>query len=169
MAGQSKPINATIVGDARDSARRIVRITASIAGNSDAKRARIHDLSETGLKLEIPGGDYLVGYLIVDLPYVGLVEARIVWNDASFHGVEFLQPISKAAVSASLLQSRPVPPIQGSKAAISELPLGDDPSLEQITALVVELEESKGLTGNRLLGFRKSPDGEIKALVLKSD
>ncbi|MHA7819596.1 MAG: PilZ domain-containing protein [Erythrobacter sp.] len=169
MAGQRKPINASIVEDARDSARRVVRITAKIASNSGAKRARIHDLSETGLKLEIPGGDYLVGILIVDLPYVGLVEARIVWNDASFYGVEFVQPISKAAVSASLLRSRPIPPTQGSKAAISELPLGDDPSLEQITALVVELEENKGVTGNRLLGFRRSPDGGIKALVLKSD
>lgn len=169
MAGQRKPLNATIIEDSRDSARRIVNIIAPVSRSSNETRARIHDLSETGLKLEVRDDVDKVETLIVELPYVGQVEARIIWADANFYGAEFLQPISKAAVSASLLRSKPVPPIQSNEAAIAEILLGNDPSLEHITALAVELEENQGKTGNRLLGFRKAPDGMIKALVLRSD
>jgi len=169
MSGQSRFLNATVFADGRGSRRFIVQLATSVEAALDRKRARIHDLSETGLKLEIPNGFGQVETLIVELPYLGLVEAKTIWSDGDFYGVEFLQPIKRAAVSASLLQSRPISPIPHDASDIAEMDLGSDPSIEQIIALAVELEGSKSSPGNQLVGFRKSPSGRIKALVLKAN
>lgn len=80
-----------------------------------------------------------------------------------------MQPYSKAAVDAFHSRSGTVPPVRNNAMAIEEIPLGEDPTVEQISAFASELKSNSGLTGNRLLGFRKASDGKIKALVLKSD
>ena len=172
MAGHRQPLNAQIIRDDRGSARHIVRFTASVSGSSNDRQSLVHDLSETGLKLENSSGVDLGETLIVELPYVGQVEARIVRTDPDnhkVHGAEFLTPIPKAAVSAALLRSRPTPPVDSSQAAIEEIPVGDDLSVGQITAFAQELEQSKGATGKRLLGFKQSSDGMINAIVQTND
>ena len=169
MARHRQPLNAQITRDARGSARYIVHFTTSVTGAPDDARTIVHDLSETGLRLENLNGIDLGETLIVDLPYVGQVEARIVRSDSNINGAEFLTPISKAAVSAALLRSRPIPPVESDQAVIEEIPVGKDPSIEQIAAFAQELEQTKGITGKRLLGFSRSAEGVINALVLKSD
>jgi len=169
MTGQNGSFSAIIVEDSRDHARCVVRIDGSIEGASDASRSIIHDLSETGLRLEIPRSGYLGEALIVDLPEIGQIEARIIWRDANFYGVEFLQPLSGTAISACKSISRSSPAVVSGTAPIEEVPVGDDPSIEDISALAAGIDANKGATGRRLLGFRRSEDGGILALVLKGD
>ncbi len=169
MAEHRRPLHAQIVLDARSSSRHIVRFSSSAVSASDETRVLIHDLSQTGLRLETFNGLDLGETLIVELPYVGQIEARIVRRDKSIRGAEFLTPISKAAVSAALLRSRPIPPVEGDDASVEEISLGKDPSIDEIVAFAQDIEENRGVTGDRLLGFKQAPDATLIALVLKSD
>lgn len=168
MARNSLPLEAQIFRDSRGSLRHIVRLNASV-GASDATRAIVHDLSETGLKLECLNPTTLGETIIVDLPFVGQIEARVVRREANICGAEFLTPVSKATVSAAILHSNPAPPAAKGEGEITEIPVGNDPSLQQIVEFAQELELNKGVTGNRLVGFSQSADGTINALVMKSD
>jgi hypothetical protein len=81
----------------------------------------IHDISSTGFLLET--GAKLKAYdrLEVDLPEAGSREAIVVWTSGRFFGCQFAKPISRAAVSASLLRS---PATDAAPAARVALPQG---------------------------------------------
>ena len=168
MARNSQRLEAQIVRYPRGSLRHIVRFNASVVG-SDETRAIVHDLSETGMKLECLNPIPLGETFIVDLPFLGQIEACVVRHEANICGVEFLTPLSKATVSAAILHSHPAPPAAKGEGEIVEIPVGNDPSLQQITEFAQELDLNKGVTGNRLVGFSQSADGTINALVMKSD
>lgn len=168
MAAHRQPLNAQLLFDERGAVRCKVRLTATVSSVHDEARALIHDLSETGLRLETASGFDLGETLIVELPFVGVVEAQVVRKDANSYGCQFVTPVSKATVNAALLRSRPLRPVPSKEADISELVVGVNPSLEQMAAWALEFEEVKGARGFQLLGFRKAGDGVISAMVLKN-
>lgn len=45
--------------------------------------------------------------LEIDLPQSGVTRAMVVWNSGAFFGCEFIEPLSKAGMSATLLRSLP--------------------------------------------------------------
>ncbi|MEN7538022.1 PilZ domain-containing protein [Aurantiacibacter flavus] len=163
------PLNAEVLLDQRGSARRTVRFATPVDSAADKTRARIHDLSESGLRLETAVGFDLGETLLVELPFVGETVARVVWNERNSYGCEFSAPVGKAAVSAALLRSRKSPSRKSSEGAIKEHDIGIDPSLEQIAAWTVEFGNAKDADeGYRLIGFRMSEEGIVKALVTKN-
>ncbi len=89
--------------DKRGAARHILRLDVQASSSQNATRAVIRDLSERGLLVETTA-DLAVGETIqVDLPEAGPSMARVVWTKGSLFGCEFVNPVSKAAVSAALL------------------------------------------------------------------
>jgi hypothetical protein len=97
----------------RSRARRTLFLEIAAAGGPGAGRTVIRNLSETGLLLETAEPLTLGENIAVDLPEAGVVQANVVWTRAPFFGCEFTAPVSRAAVSASLLKS-PIdePPVE---------------------------------------------------------
>lgn len=169
MQSHRTPLNAEVMRDERSSARRTVRFAAPIESVADQTPARVHDLSETGLRLETSAGFDIGETLLVELPFVGETVARVIWNEKNSYGCEFMAPVGKAAVSAALLRSRNSKSLKSSAETVKEHDIGTDPSLEQLAAWAVEFGKAEGGDdGYRLIGFRRSDEGIIKALVAKA-
>src|SRR5690606_21164828 len=64
----------------------------------------VHNLSETGVliesSIEVPAGSMLA----LDLPLIGVTEAKIEWASGSLFGCSFLKPIPTEAITAALLK-----------------------------------------------------------------
>lgn len=169
MGENARPLQAEIILDKRRSGRRTVKLATQLELPSAQAGALVHDLSGQGLRLEtaleLDEGETL----FVELPYVGAVEARIIWRDGNMCGCEFTTPISQAVVSAALLRSPIMEPRQGDETQIEEIAITVSPTLEQMTAWGVEFERTKGASGRQLLGFRQRSDGMIVAMVKKVD
>jgi hypothetical protein len=69
--------------------------------------AVIHQLSQTGFRMEA-GARVAPGELIqVLLPEAREVAARVIWSCGRHFGCEFQRPLSAAALSAAMLKARP--------------------------------------------------------------
>ena len=87
--------------------RRYLRRGLILGAGAGGEPVTVHDLSLTGALLEtsVP---MLVGAIFeIELPHAGGVEATVIWNSGEFYGCQFELPISPAALSAALLQSKP--------------------------------------------------------------
>ena len=76
------------------------------------RRVTIHDISESGCKLELRGAPLeLGGTAMLEVPGCpSKIAGRIVWNQGNVAGVEFERPLSKsAAVAFGLAQPEPEP------------------------------------------------------------
>lgn len=91
--------------DQRGAVRRTLQLETPVANDLSSWRVVINNLSETGMSFETSLGLALGDTLELGLPQAGAVEARVVWTDGDAFGCQFVQPISKAAVSAALLLS----------------------------------------------------------------
>lgn len=100
----------------------------------------IHDISNTGLLLET-GASLAEGQKFnVDLPEIGVTQAKVVWASARYFGCRFDAPVPKAAVSAALLRN--------------PIPLADPESEERAwEALGAHIEETKSATDPKELSF----------------
>lgn len=155
--------------DSRGAARRTIRLVVSAsAKHSGWSRATIQDLSETGLRIETSGGLTVGEAVLVELPLIGTVEARVVWKRQSTLGCEFVSPVSRAVVSAALLQGSVDTLDPGTESKVEELPVGTRPSVEEMMAWKTEFDQIKGLGGYQLLGFRQTDEGLIVALVTRT-
>jgi PilZ domain len=77
----------------------------SLADTRGAPRAVVLDLSRVGFLIHT-GHPLAVGDTIgVELPEAGLVEARVVWKRVTLYGCEFTVPVSRAAISATMLKA----------------------------------------------------------------
>jgi len=91
----------------KDDRRRYLRRGLILGAGAGGEPVTVHDLSLTGALLEtsVP---MLVGAIFeIELPHAGGVEATVIWNSGEFYGCQFELPISPAALSAALLQSKP--------------------------------------------------------------
>ena len=170
-----RPLQAEISQDIvpqtrRGAVRRTLRLVVSAsASQSGWTTASINDLSEAGLKIETAARLAADEVIVVDLPIMGSVEARVAWSQGSTFGCEFLSPISKAVVSAALLQGFAETSMPDVEPLIEELPVGKSPSIKEIMIWKSEFDQSKGARGYQLLGFRQTPEGHIVALVTRTN
>lgn len=93
----------------RGSARRALRLEVVTSSQRDAATALIHNLSERGLLIETAVALAIGETIHVDLPEAGTSKVRVVWTRGLFFGCEFVEPVSKASVSAALLLAPPTP------------------------------------------------------------
>jgi hypothetical protein len=95
------------------SARRAPRKTLQLdtftnSASPGVKLVTVRDISTGGLLIEGPPGALSChDDLSVELPEVGQVGARVVWQSGSFSGCEFTVAIPASAVSAALLKGKP--------------------------------------------------------------
>lgn len=168
MAENARPLQAEVSTDDRRSGRRTVRLATQLASLSERTEALIHDLSGQGLRIESTVRFEEGERLLVELPFVGEVEAQVIWRDGDVCGCEFTTPISKAVVSAALLRSPIVRPEASGGGTIEEIEIAISPTLQQMTEWEVEFEENRSRSGRQLLGFRQRSDGMIVAMVTKT-
>lgn len=94
--------------DERSVHRRSLRlITTARPSSAEPFEAIILDLSEEGFLTRAPGCLAVGDAVEVCLPDAGLVAAKVVWASGPYYGCEFVSPVSRAVVSASLLRSAP--------------------------------------------------------------
>src|SRR5688500_11690419 len=94
----------------RDVVRRKLHLEVQASGGLGNFEVAVLDLSTTGLLIKTTDA-WRVGEAIeLDLPGTGAMNATVKWASGSFFGCEFHRPISKAAISAALLQAAPAPP-----------------------------------------------------------
>lgn len=101
------------IGDARRSTRKQLRLTTSAAisptspedSSTSWMNVRVHDLSRTGLLIETYARIRLGDEITVELPECEGAVARVIWNSGFFHGCQFVDPLTSAVMSASLLKS----------------------------------------------------------------
>jgi hypothetical protein len=112
----------------------------------------VHDISVDGLLLEarseLPVGETIT----VELPEAPAASAKVVWNSGNFHGCQFVEPISAAAVSASLLRSPAEPPTEAALVAAALLAARAEPFDPAIANSEAEdrLERGNLSTGARI-------------------
>ena len=81
--------------------------------SDDQRRATpvvIHDISRTGLLLQIEGHLGADTELTFDLPGVGVASARVAWSSGSFYGAQFVVPLAPSALANLYSQSKVVWP-----------------------------------------------------------
>lgn len=169
MGKFSRPLKAELFQDRRASERHTLRLAASASTEGVASKVLIHDLSETGLGFETSADLQIGDLVLVDLPFIGASEGKIVFRENAFYGCEFMTPISQGKLSASLLQSSRGFADEAPHRAIEEIPIGIKPSLDAITEWHFEFEQTKGTKGYRLIGFRQTPEGVTIAMVSKTN
>jgi hypothetical protein len=118
--------------DRRSQKRRRLHLEAALATSSD--EVMIHDISATGVLLETDAELEPFESLQFDLPEIGATQAVVIWSSGRYFGCEFTTPISKAAISASLL-----------RAAVEPAPVAEPE--------VLELGDTDEIHGERGLSF----------------
>ncbi len=80
------------------------------AALSDARGPRsvvVLDLSLAGFLMHTSQALAVDDRFTVELPQAGPVEARVVWKRVTLHGCEFTEPVTRAAISATMLKAAP--------------------------------------------------------------
>lgn len=94
--------------DDRLSIRRPLKLqTVVVQTSAELQLGTLLDLSETGMLLEVPSPMTMAQAVTVDLPESGLTCATVVWASGNYAGCQFLEPLSRKAISASLLRAEP--------------------------------------------------------------
>lgn len=91
--------------DDRSAVRRTLYLEVEASATGHLTRARIHNLSETGVLIEATPGLVVGDTVEVSLPHTDGVSATVIWADGPYLGCEFDRPVSRAVVSASVLRS----------------------------------------------------------------
>jgi hypothetical protein len=89
----------------RDRSRWTLRWPTAVSWATGAARARMLDLSETGLMLETEIPLALGDEIEVDMPDAVTGCALVVWQEGNYAGCAFRSPIATASVSAALLRA----------------------------------------------------------------
>ena len=92
-------------GEPRDPRHRItLKASGTFAGGGPAN-VTVHNVSRTGMLLECDSSLPVDEILMIDLPGAEATQAKVVWTSDRLHGCEFLEPVSKAVLSAAQLRS----------------------------------------------------------------
>lgn len=105
LARLERPVASNRPFDRRTAPRRTMHLDTTLSGTGD--EVIIHDLSPGGLLIETGATLRRFEELEIDLPRHGPTLAWVAWTSGRYFGCEFARPVSKAAVSAALLQSFP--------------------------------------------------------------
>lgn len=135
--------------DDRAAARFALRLDVEGYAESGATKARIYNISETGLLLETDANLSVGEAIYVDLPEAAATAAVVVWNDRQFFGCEFRQDLSSGAVSAALLKSPydPLPLPEFPLSAVDQLADDEEQTARAAIVLAVSLTLSLAALG----------------------
>lgn len=84
-----------------------LRFEASLDEARGPSSAVVLDLSLAGFLMHTSQALSVGDRFTVELPEAGPVEARVVWKRVTLHGCEFAKPVSRAAISATMLMAAP--------------------------------------------------------------
>jgi transcriptional regulator with XRE-family HTH domain len=87
--------------------RNLILRTKGASTVGDAVDVTIHNLSATGLLLHTSAKLVTGDEINLELPEAPQARAKVVWADETLFGCEFVQPVSRAVLSATELLSRP--------------------------------------------------------------
>ena len=94
--------------DQRRRKRLDLRFAASLADADGPSGAVVLDLSEAGFMMNTRRPLAVGDSFTVNLPEAGPVEAQVVWKRVTLHGCEFAEPVTRRAISATLLRAAPL-------------------------------------------------------------
>jgi len=97
--------------ESRTRDRRTLSLQVEAGASGEMAQALVHNLSENGFLIETSAAIAVGDTFDVELPEAGVTQAAVVWKRGAFHGCRFERPLSKAAVSASLLRSPGIFPV----------------------------------------------------------
>lgn len=146
--------------------RHTLRLATDVGFGAGKSSALIHDLSESGLRVETSAKIAEGESLFVDLPFVGVREARVIWNRDRMFGCEFRAPLEEATAIANLLRLTVDRP---SGIVFEEVPVGVQPTLDEVANWEENFFRPKQSAGYRLLGFRLTSDGTTVAMLTKDN
>jgi hypothetical protein len=118
-------------GNSRYASRHALRLDAVLADTG--AQITILNLSPTGLLIETEQALGKGDTVLIDMPDRGPTSATVVWGTERYFGCEFELNVSSAAVSASLLKSKPGLPdasVTSDTPELSEVDLEDVPFLD---------------------------------------
>jgi len=153
--------------DSRGVARRRLRLGIS-ANPGQSSTVRILDLSQAGMTIETTTKLAVGQILVVDLPEAVSTEAYIDWQRGSSFGCKFAPPVSKAAISAAILQGSPRVHNQHVVRQIREYPLGSNLGVTEVEKWKSDFYENKLKTEYDIIGFRQDVNGVIFAIIAKA-
>lgn len=93
------------LGTSREPRRRITLQGSGTLPSGLPTLVTIHDISETGMLIECRHSLAIGETLTIDLPGAETTSAKVVWMSGHLHGCQFLEPISRAVLSAAQLRS----------------------------------------------------------------
>ncbi|WP_232366874.1 helix-turn-helix domain-containing protein [Alteripontixanthobacter muriae] len=92
-------------GRAREPRRRITLEGSGTLSSGAPMVVTIHNISETGMLIECQHALVVGETLAIDLPGAETTSAKVVWLSGHLQGCQFVNPISKAVLSAAQLRS----------------------------------------------------------------
>lgn len=92
---------------ARSAVRRQLRLHVPAVAGPTASRVLVHNISTTGLLVESDKALSLSELVEVELPELGMTNARVVWSSDGFYGCQFETPVAGRVISAAQLRSPP--------------------------------------------------------------
>lgn len=122
-------LQVTPSADRRHAPRRELCLGSSLTSTGD--EVIIHDLSSTGMLIETAAKLAPFDDLQIELPEAGTTHAFVVWTSGRFYGCEFRDRLSRAALSASQLRSRPDIPVEAPPLAVIA-PATEEEGLEDL-------------------------------------
>lgn len=116
----------TEAAESRARNRRTLSLQVAARRSGDVAQALVHNLSENGFLVETSAAIAIGDTFDVELPEAGVTQAAVVWKRGAFLGCRFERPLSRAAVSASLLRSPGIFPVPAQSADPAFHPVGGD-------------------------------------------
>lgn len=150
--------------DRRGTERRVLRFDFAISAGDKGIEASAHDLSTTGLRIETDGILAVGDELLVELPDIPPIEARVVWQDGRMYGCEFLSDIPKRTIGAVVMQSPFDTPSPYPSDRVEEVELGVNVDVDTLAQWYMDFKKRRASSGEQLIGFRKTRD-RIIALI----
>lgn len=150
--------------DRRGASRQVLRLDVALKVGDTGVKALVHDLSRTGLMFETEGKLAVGDELLLELPDRQMIEARIVWNDKTTYGCEFLAPISNSLIGAIVLRAPFDMPVPQPTFRVEEVVLGPAVGVDFLAQWYADFEERRASSGEQLIGFRLEK-GQIIALI----
>lgn len=103
--------------DSRGHSRRklLLEVNAQALGPNSGS-ATVHDVSESGLLIELSSSLAVGDVIEVEFPQARLKLAEVVWTSGQLAGCKFVEQLTSGSISAALLRSAPTHPGSGAAA-----------------------------------------------------
>jgi hypothetical protein len=146
--------------------RRVLYLEVAVITSDQGVSAPVYDLSTTGLRIESDTNLDVGEEILVSLPEVGEVKARVVWKDRNTYGCAFLEPIPKRVVGAVVLQAPFEEPSASQFNLVQEVEVGRGVDIDSLAQWYADFEQRRASSGEQLIGFRKVDDHFVALIAL---